>query len=639
MSRYAAVVRLLSLSLLGAPLAIAPPARAADAAPAAAAPVASTGDHTMWDLTDLYPTPKAWDESYARTKAVADKLGAYKGTLGRSAASLAKALVSISDLNREASRLYTYASLASDQDLRNGANLERNQQAQSLGTKLSESTAWVAPEILQVGAKKIHAYIAANKTLKTRFNYFLDNTLRGAPHTLGVEAEGVLASAGSILAQPDTLHSILANAELPKPTVTLSDGTQVKLAQATYEKYRQSPNRADRKLVFDEYWGAWKKFEGTAGSMLTTQVMGDHFTAQSRKFKTALEAAQFPDNMPDKVYRTLVAEANAALPTLHRYLKMRKRLLGISDELHYYDNYPPMFKLDAEPKFDVPESERITLEALQPLGDDYLSLMRKGFASSWMSVYPSEGKKLGAYMNPGAYDVHPYLLLNHNGDFQSLSTLAHEWGHAVHTLLADRAQPYEKSNYSTFIAESASIGNEMLLNDYMVAHAQSRQEKLYYLGQGLESIRQTFFRQVQFAEFELAIHEELEQGKPLSGERMTDMYCSVLRKYYGEAEGVMKIDPEYCVEWAVVPHFYYNFYVYQYATSMAGAAELTDQILKEGAPARDRFIKLLSAGGSDYPYELYRRAGIDMATPAPYRALAARMNRLMDEIERLEAEK
>ncbi len=640
MSRYSGLVRLLSLFLLGAPFAVAQPARAAEAAaPAAGAPIASISDHTMWDLADLYPTPKAWDESYARTKAAADKLVSYKGTLGKSAAALASALVAISDVNREASRLATYASLASDQDLRVGTNLERNQQAQALGTHVAESTAWVAPEILQVGAKKIRAYLAADKTLKSRFNYFLDNTLRAAPHTLGVEAEGILASAGSVLAQPDTLHSVLANAELPTPTVTLSDGTQVKLSQAKYEKYRQSPNRADRKLVFDQYWGAWKKFEGTAGSMLTTQVMGDHFTAQSRKFATALQAAQFPDNMPDAVYRTLVTEANAALPTLHRYLKMRKRLLGITDDLHYYDNYPPMFKLDVQPKFDVPESERITLEALQPLGEDYLSLMRKGFASSWMSVYPGEGKKLGAYMNGSAYDVHPYLLLNHNGDITSLSVLAHEWGHAVHTLLAARAQPYEKSNYSTFIAESASIGNEMLLNDYMVAHAPTRQEKLYYLGAGVESIRQTFFRQVQFAEFELAIHEELERGKPLSVERMTEMYCSVLRKYYGEAEGVMKIEPEYCIEWAVVPHFYYNFYVYQYATSMAGAAELTDQILKEGAPARARFLTLLSAGGSDYPYELYKRAGIDMATPAPYRALAARMNRLMDEIEKLEAEK
>ena len=635
MFRNSLLVSSLALGLVAASFADAPAARAADAT----TPVGSIANHTMWDLTDLYATNAAWDASYAKTKAAADKLGEFKGTLGKSAADLAKALVAISDLNKEATRLATYASLSSDQDLRNGPNLERTQQAQALGTKLAENTAWLAPEILQVGEKKIHEFVAADKTLQTRFNYFLDNTLRAAPHTLGVEAEGVLASASSFLAQPDTLHSILANAELPTPTVTLSDGTQVKLSQAKYEKYRQSPNRADRKLVFDEYWGAWKKFEGTAGSMLTTQVMGDHFTAQSRKFDTALQAAQFPDNMPDKVYRTLVAETNAALPTLHRYLKMRKHLLGITDDLHYYDNYPPMFKLDAQPKFDVPESERITLDALKPLGDDYLSLMRKGFGSNWMSVYPSEGKKLGAYMNGSAYDVHPYLLLNHNGDYQALTTLAHEWGHAVHTQLAARAQPYEKSNYSTFIAESASIGNEMLLNDYMVAHAKDKQEKLYYLGAGVESIRQTFFRQVQFAEFELAIHEALEKGEPLSGERMTQMYCTVLRKYYGEAEGVMKIDPEYCIEWAVVPHFYYNFYVYQYATSMAGAAELTDQILKEGAPARDRFIKLLSAGGSDYPYELYKRTGIDMATPAPYRALAARMNRLMDDIEKLQAQK
>jgi oligoendopeptidase F len=252
-----------------------------------------------------------------------------------------------------------------------------------------------------------------------------------------------------------------------------------------------------------------------------------------------------------------------------------------------------------------------------------------------MSAYPTDGKQLGAYMQGSAYDVHPYLLLNHTDDYTSLSTLAHEWGHAVHTMLAARAQPFEKASYSTFIAESASIGNEMLLNDYLVAHAANRDERLYYLGQGVESIRTTYFRQAMFAEFELAIHEELEQGKPLSGERMTEMYCGLVRKYYGEAAGVMKIDPAYCIEWAMVPHFYRNFYVYQYATSMAGAASLTTDILKQGAPARARFLDLLRAGGSDYPYELYKRAGIDMATPEPYRALAARMNRLLDEIDSL----
>ena len=605
---------------------------------AAAASAPTTEQPAGWDLGDLYATPQAWTDSYTRMRAATDKLPALQGTLGKSAASLFKALDTMSAVNREVVRLFVYASLKSDADLRDSGDLERKQQGQALFTQQSEQTAWLAPELLKVGAAKVHAFRQADKELDRRFGFFLDNTLRAAPHTLGVEAEQVLAAAGNILTQPDALHSQLADAELPTPTITLADGTSVPLTEAAYEKHRQSTNRADRKLVFDTYWNNWKKFEGTAGQMLATEVMGDHFVAQSRKYGNALQAAQFTDNMPEAVYRTLVAEANAALPTLHRYLRLRKRLLGITDDMHYYDNYPPMFSMATPPHFDVADSERITLAALQPLGEDYLGLLRKGFAGRWMNVYPHPGKKSGAYMNGSAYDVHPYLLLNHDGDYSSLSTFAHEWGHGVHTLLANRAQPFEKANYSTFIAESASIGNEMLLNDYMVQRAASREEKLFYLGSGLESIRTTYFRQVMFAEFELAIHEELEQGKPLSGARMSEMYCGLLRKYYGEAEGVMKIDAPYCLEWAFIPHFYYDFYVYQYATSMAGAASFTDAIVHAGAGARTRFIDLLSAGGSDYPYELYKRAGIDMATAAPYRALAARMNRLLDEFEALEAQ-
>ncbi len=617
------------LGLLG--LAGAPGAIIADNAAAVA--------NTEWDLKDLYPALKDWQESYARTEAAADRLRLYQGTLGTSAEALLKALAAVSDLNRESARLYVYTSLASDEDVRVSVNLERNQQSRALLTKLAEKTSWMAPEILQVGPNKVNAFLAQNKALKDRFGHFLDNTLRSAPHTLGTEGEQVLAATGNLLAQPDNIHSQLADSELPVPTVTFSDGTQARITQPAYQKYRQSPVRADRKLVFDGYWGAWKKFEGTSGALLTTQVMGDYFSAQSRKFPTALQAAQFPDAMPDAVYRTLISEVNAALPTLHRYLRLRKRLLGITDDMRYYDGYPPMFHLDSPPKFSVADSERITLAALQPLGEEYLGLLRKGFNSHWMSAYPTEGKRLGAYMQGSAYDVHPYLLLNLNNDYESMSTLSHEWGHAVHSQLARRAQPYDKADYSTFIAESASIGNEMLLNDYVVAHAATPTEKLFYLGAGLELIRTTYFRQAMFAEFELAIHEELEKGRSLSGARMTEMYCGLLRKYYGEAQGVMKIDPEYCVEWAVVPHFYRDFYVYQYATSIAGAAQFTDAIIKEGTPARERFLTLLGAGGSDYPYELYKRAGVDMATPTPYRALAARMNRLLDEIEAIQAKK
>jgi oligoendopeptidase F len=589
-----------------------------------------------WDLGDLYPSVEAWSATYTKTKDQADQLDRFKGTLGTDARGMLKALAAISDTRREADRLATYTSLEADEDTRVAPAQERRQQAQALQTMIDEKTAWLAPEVIALGQQKVDAMLADNADLARRFDFFLKNTLRGAPHTLGAEAEAVLAGSGNVLSQPNNVYQQLADAELPYPTIELSGGRKVRLDQPAYTKYRSEPLRADRKAVFDAFFGAYKSYQGTMGANLTTQNMGDVFTAKSRRFEGSLDAALFSDNMPPAVYRTLVAQTNAALPTLHRYLRLRKRLLGISDELAYYDNYPTLFPATSVPKFGVGDSEHIALAALAPMGDEYLGLLRHGFAGHWMSALPHTGKHAGAYMNGSAYGVHPYLLLNHNDDYESLSTLAHEWGHAVHTMLTDSNEPYEKSQYSTFIAESASIGNEMLLNDYMVEHAKTREEKLFYLGEGLESIRTTFFRQVMFAEFQLQMHQELEKGAPLSGENLTNAYCKLLKRYYGEAEGVMKIDPLYCTEWEYIPHFYYGYYVYQYATSMAGAAQFTDAILKEGTPARDRFINMLKAGGSDYAYELYRKAGIDMATPAPYQALVARMNRVMDEIEALQ---
>jgi oligoendopeptidase F len=609
---------------------------AAEPAAAAVAGPAAPAAQPVWDLSDLYSSNVAWTEAFQHTQSAANALGTYKGTLGRDAHALYMALDAISAVNREAARLGVYASLKGDEDVRIGANQQLRQQADALGTLINEQTAWVAPEIIALGPDRIKQFQQAEPRLVSRFDYFLDNTLRGAPHTLGLESESVLAAAGDVLGQPASLHGVLADGELPSATVTLSDGTNVQLTAPMFEKYRVVHNRADRKLVFDAFWGAHKQFEGTFGQILATQVLGDEFTAKVRKFPDALAAAQFPDNIPTGVYHTLIEQVHASLPTLHRYLKLRRRLLGIDGPLGYYDSFVPMFQPAVEPSFSVEQSEQLTIAALQPLGEEYLALLRKGFAGRWMNAPPAPGKRSGGYMEGGAYDVHPYLLLNHTDEYRSLSTLAHEWGHAMHTLLADGAQPFEKSDYSTFVAETAAINNEMLLNDYMVTHAKSRDEKLFYLGEGLETIRFTYFRQVLFAEFELAIHQEIEQGRSLSGERMSQIYCGLLRSYYGEAEGLMTIDPGYCVEWSFVPHFFTPFYVYQYAISMAGAAYFSDAITRQGVPARERFLTLLRAGGSDYPYELYRRAGVDIATAAPYQALTARMNRLMDQIEALE---
>ena len=593
----------------------------------------------MWDLSDLYASPDAWTAARDKTLTNAGKLESYKGTLGKSAADMLKALSAISDAHKEVDRLFVYASLKSDEDVRVAPNQERLQLAQALATTLSEKTSWLTPDILAIGAAKVKAFEAASPELTHRFGFMLDNTLRAAPHTLDAQAEGVMAAAGNVLAQPDNIYSQLSNGELPFPTVTLSDGTKVRLDQAAYSKYRQAPVRADRKKVFDAFWGAWKGYEGTFGASLNTQVLGEEFDAKVRHYPNALADALFADNMPEAVYRQLVAQANAGLPTFHRYLKLRKKLLGIKDELQYYDIYPSMFKLTTPLKFTVADSERIGLDVTSVYGPEYAAMLKKGFSGRWMDVLPREGKASGAYMNGSAYDVHPFLHLNHNDDYESLSTFVHEWGHAIHTLLDDKTQPYETSNYSTFIAETASISNEMLLNDYMVAHAKSKEEKLFYLGEGLELIRTTFFRQTMFGEFQLAIHEEVEKGHALSGKRLTDIYCGLLKRYHGDSEGVMKIDPGYCVEWAFIPHFYYGFYVYQYATSMAGAAAFTNAIENKEPGARERFIAMLKAGGSDYPFTLYKKAGLDMASPAPYQALIARMNHLMDEIDALEAQK
>ena len=594
----------------------------------------------MWNLGDLYASPEAWTAAHAKAMTEAGKLDAYKGTLGNSAADMLTALNAISAVHRETDRLGVYASLKGDEDVRIAPNQERQQLAQALGATLAEKTSWLTPEILAIGAEKIKGFEKQSAELKRRFGFILDNILRAAPHTLGAEAENVMAAASNVLAQPDNIYSQLSNGELPFASLTLSDGTKIeRLDQAAYGKYRQAPNRDDRKKVFDAFWGTWQKYQGTFGASLNTQVLAEEFDAKVRKFSNALSDALFADNMPEAVYRQLVAQANAGLPTFHRYLKLRKKLLGIKDDLAYYDMYPSMFTLKQPLKFTVADSERIALDVTSVYGPEYTAMLRKGFDGRWMDVLPRPGKKSGAYMNGSAYDVHPYLLLNHNDDYESMSTLAHEWGHAVHTLLTVKNQPYENSNYSTFVAETASISNEFLLNDYMAAHAKSKQEKLYYLGAELELIRTTFFRQTMFGEFQLAVHEEVEKGNALSGKRLSDIYCGLLKHYYGDDKGVTKIDPAYCVEWAFIPHFYYGFYVYQYATSMAGAAAFTNAIESKKPGVRERFIAILKAGGSDYPYDLYKKAGFDMASPVVYKALIARMNRLMDQIDALEKQK
>lgn len=588
---------------------------------------AAGGPPTVWDLADLYPSDAAWAAERAAVEKALPSLAAYKGKLGASAVSLKAASQAISDLNKRVSRLGVYAGLKADENLGVAANQERRQLSIALFGKLAEATAWVNPEILKAGAKRIEGFLAADPGL-AKFRFGLLDILRQAPHTLDPAGEALLASSAQVQSSPQDIRSQLFLSDVPWPEIQLSSG-KIRLDSQGYSKARTSPDRAERKRVFDTFFGTISTYESSLGAALSSQVQVDIFGAKARKYPSAVAAALAPNAIPVGVYKTLVAEANAGLPVLHRYFEVRRRMLGLPD-MAYYDIYPPATKLDR--KFDIAETRAVVLEAMKPLGPDYVAALGKATASHWMHAYPQKGKAAGAYMNGSAYDVHPYLLLNHTDDYDSVSTFAHEWGHAMHSLLANKAQPFETSSYPTFTAEIASTCNEQLLADHMLRQAKTRDEKLFYLDRICELLRGTFYRQTQFAEFELAIHETAERGEALSGKRMTAIYLEILKKYHGPR---MTIDPAYGIEWAYPQHFYFDFYVFQYATSVAASVFFADKILAGKAADRDAYLGVLKAGGSDYPVEVLKRAGLDMTSPAPYRALIAKLGRTLDQMEAL----
>ncbi len=592
--------------------------------------VGSIDNKYVWDLTHLFPDQQAWEEARIGARQQIEYLETLKGTLGKSPQSLLAASDQISQTYKQVARIYVYANLMADTDTRNAENEERSQMARNLLTDLGTAVSWYSPELLALGEEKIQAFIATEPALK-KHRFGMENSLRQAPHILSEDIESVLAKTEQLLGGPDSIYSILANANMPWPEVTLSNGDTLRLSQAGYSAGRQAKSREDRKMVFDTFWSVWKDYEATIGAIINTHVQGLVFQTQVRHYESSLGRALFDDNLPPEVYNSLVAEVNKGLPTLHRYFKLRKRMLDIKDDMRYYDIYPPLVNLDKT--YSIEDSIDITRRALQPLGEEYLTAYDKGVEGGWMHVYPALGKRSGAYMSGWAYDVHPYVLLNHNDDYESASTFAHEYGHAVHSVLANKTQPWETAPYSTFIAETAAIMNEMLLQDLVVSEAKNDQEKLFYLGIGLEALRGTFFRQTMFAEFELKINQEVEAGNVLTGAKLSQMYLELLKRYHGHDEGVVTIDDLYGIEWAYIPHFYYDFYVFQYSTSIAAASSFAAKIGNGDMGVKDDFIDMLKAGGSDHPYELMKEAGLDMASPEPYQALMTRMNTIMDQME------
>jgi oligoendopeptidase F len=583
----------------------------------------------LWDTSLLFKDDAAFLAAREHLASNIAKIESFKGRLGESSSTLLEALTVFSDTRKEAMRLAVYSNLIKDENLKNATALERDQELSLLFNKLSQASSYVNPELLAVGEARLKAFLDAEPKLAPH-RFGIMEVLRTAPHTLGAEAEGVLSATGLITDAPQELYSILSTADITWPKIKLSDGSEVTLSQSGYTRYRGVNNREDRKAVYDAFWPKFKEYERTFGVALFSQVKNNWFNASIRKYPTSVSAALSSDNVPETVYRTLVAETNANLPTLHRYFQLRGRMLGIKD-LHYYDMYPPLVKLDK--KFSYEQAKTLLLDAVKPLGPTYVSEMKNCIDGRYTHVYPQPGKRSGAYMNGSAYDVHAFVLLNYNEDYDSVSTFAHEWGHGLHSQLANHTQPYPTSQYSIFTAEIASTLNEALLLDAMLKSTTSDEEKLFYLGNALETLRTTYFRQAMFAEFELAMHDEVEKGGALSGEKLTKMYGDILRRYHGHDKGIVMIDDNVTVEWAYIPHFYYNFYVFQYATSLAASQAFAERILSGEPKAVDTYLEMLKAGGSDHPYELVKRAGVDLATPAPYQALAKRMNKIMDQIE------
>ena len=584
-----------------------------------------------WNLKDLYPSVEAWKAARDEVMADFDKIDGMRGSLGKSADSLYDTYRFVSDTYKKAGRVYVYASLKADEDLRDSETQERRQLADIMFARFGEVTAWMQPELIEVGREVIESYINEDERLAP-FAYQLDNSLRNAPHTLSPETEQTLSYFSQTFGAPNDTYSLLANSDIPWPTITLSTGEEVVVDSQGYSRTRSSANREDRQLAFDTFWSKWEEYRNSVGMVLNSHLQTQVALAKARNYDSVLHRELFQDNLPPAVYRTLVAEVNKALPTLHRYFKLRTRMLGV-EQMHYYDIYPPLVSLDR--KFDLETSKKITLEAMSVLGDDWVSMQKAAMEDRWMHVYPQRGKRSGAYMSGFAYDVHPYLLLNHNDDYSSLSTFAHEWGHAMHTVYAKQEQPFDTAGYATFIAEIPSTSLELILRDYMASNAESIDEKLFYLGHGLESMRGTFFRQTMFAEFELALYEAAERGEALSGDRISQMYGEILRRYHGHDEGIVVIDDLYTNEWMFVPHFYFNMYVFQYATSQTAGTALYEKIVKNGEAGVENYKNLLRAGGSDYPYKLLANAGVDLAQPEPYRAAVDKMNAIMDEMERL----
>ncbi len=600
---------------------------------AVAAPAVIAGESPLnWDLTEIYASDEAWAEAKGGLAGKISLVEPYQGKLGDSAANLKAVLDTTFAIQMQASRLYGYASMRGDEDLRESGPQGMQAELQSMFADMTAATAWIDPEILSIPAETLNKFQAEEPGLAIYARY-LEKLEKQRPHVLDAKSEQLLGMGSRIVGVGANIGGLLRNAEIPWPTITLSDGTELRLDPSGYTVGRIQQNRDDRIKTYQEFFGTFEAFKGTLAATVAATVNEHVFNTQVRNYDSSLHASVSGNEVDPAVYRMLIQEINNNLPTLHRYIRLRARIMGL-DDLRYHDMYPSLVaKVDADYSWE--NSKKLVLDALKPLGAEYVKRFGHALESGWVDVYPRKGKRSGAYVTGAAYEVHPYMLLNHTDDYNGTSTLAHEGGHLMHSSFSQEANPYPTSGYAIFVAEVASTVNEVLLQKDLVAKAKSDEARLALLGNFLESLRNTVFRQTMFAEFELAIHEKVERGEALTGDELNKLYAEMIRRYHGEAEGVMKIDDLYTVEWAFIPHFHYNFYVYQYATSYVAAIALAEGIQEDRPGARDKYLAFLKSGGTKPPVELLNAAGVDMTSPEPIHAAMRLMNEVMDQIDQI----
>jgi len=587
-------------------------------------------DEFKWKITDIYPSDQAWHDDYALLKDMIPQLQQYRGQLN-SAENLLQCLRLRDELGIKFDKLAVYAMMAKDQDNTNPVYQELHEMVHTIGTVINTALAYIEPEILALPEAEVRQWLDENTDLKV-YAHYLDNLLRTKPHTLPTEQEELLASAGEMAYSASNIFRMFNNADLKFPTIKDENGEDVELTHGRYIRFLESKKREVREAAFKALYSTYGQWKNTLAATYIAAVKSASFFAKARKYDSTLAAALDSENIPPEVYDNLIKTIHDHLPLFHRYIKLRKRLLQL-DELHMYDMYVPIVK-EVEMEVTPDEAKEMVKEGLRPLGETYLKDLSTGLSEGWIDWFENKGKTSGAY-STGVYGVHPFVLMNYENNIDNMFTLAHEMGHAMHSYYSDLHQDYINSQYTIFVAEVASTVNECLVMNDLLAKTEDKKQKMYLLNHYLEEFRGTVFRQTMFAEFEKIVHERIGQGNPMTAESLSKIYYELNQKYFGPD---VAVDPEIALEWARIPHFYRPFYVYKYATGFSAAVALSQQILEEKDAAVERYMQFLSSGGSDYPINLLKRAGVDMTTPEPIKKAMEVFSSLLEQMETLAEE-